>query len=171
MCNTFHMSVFPHQLSDVGGPTHAEIEAFQTAARDLVGIALRSLETLDREVSAPQFRLLLALDGLGRSPSSQVAQALGLGASSVTRLADRLHASGHLARGRDAAHRSVVTLELTERGQRLVAAVLAWRQRELERILDRLPPAQRAATAAGLRAFHHAVGEGYAAGLQVPLPL
>ena len=165
------MSGPSHQLVAVDGPTRTEVDAFRTAARDLTGVALRSLELLGGEVSLPQFRLLLAVNELGRSPSSQVARALGLGASSVTRLADRLHASGHLARGTDAAHRSVVTLELTARGRQLVEQVLAWRQHELERLLRRLTPAQRGATAAGLRAFHQAVGDGYGADLHSPLPL
>ncbi|MFI9270718.1 MarR family winged helix-turn-helix transcriptional regulator [Kitasatospora sp. NPDC052896] len=139
------------------GPTDEEVQAFQTATRDLIGVALRSLEVLAGEVSLPQFRLLLALGDLGRVPSSQVAQALGLGASSVTRLADRLHASGHIVRGGEAHHRSVVTLELTERGRRLVEDVLSWRRRELSRLLSTLSPEQRAATAEGLTALHRAI--------------
>ncbi|QMU67339.1 MarR family transcriptional regulator [Streptacidiphilus sp. P02-A3a] len=152
-------------------PTHDEIQAFQTAARDLIGVALHSLEVLDGEVSLPQFRLLVTLNDLGCSPSSKVAHALGLGASSITRLADRLADSGHLARGRDERHRGVVTLELTERGHLLVDQVLAWRERELARVLAMLEPEQRAATAAGLRAFHAAVGENYAAELHGPVLL
>ncbi|WP_329560816.1 MarR family winged helix-turn-helix transcriptional regulator [Kitasatospora sp. NBC_01266] len=154
-----------------GLPTSDEIEAFQRGARDLIGVALRSLEVLAGEVSLPQFRMLLALNDLGRCPSSHVAQALGLGASSVTRLADRLHASGHIERGADEHHRSVVALELTERGRRLVDQVLAWRHQEFARILSRLDPGERAATAAGLRAFHAVVGDAYAADLHGPVPL
>jgi DNA-binding MarR family transcriptional regulator len=158
-------------VTGVTGPTDDEIEAFQTATRDLIGVALRSLDVLAGEVSLPQFRLLLTLNDLGRCPSSQVANALGLGASSVTRLADRLHASGHLARGADAHHRSVVTLELTERGRHLVDQVLTWRHHELGRILARLEPAERAATAAGLNGFHRVVGDAYTADLHGPVPL
>jgi DNA-binding MarR family transcriptional regulator len=147
------------------GPSDEEIQAFQRATRDLIGVALRSVELLEGEVSLPQLRLLLVLNDLGRSPSSRVAHALGLGASSVTRLADRLFASGHITRGSDPHHRSVVTLELTGHGHRLVARVLQWRHAELERILTRLSPEQRATTAAGLRAFHQVVGEAYTAEL------
>lgn len=158
-------------MEEMAGPTDGEIQAFQTAARDLIGVALHSLEVLDGEVSLPQFRLLLTLRDLGRAPSARVAHALGLGASSVTRLADRLEGSGHLVRGRDARHRGVVTLEPTGRGLRLVDEVLTWRERELARVLAMLEPGQRAATAAGLRAFHAAVGDGYAAELHGPVPL
>jgi hypothetical protein len=49
----------------------------------------------------PQFRLLLVLSGLGRAPSSRLATELGMTASSVTRLADRMEAIGLIARGAD----------------------------------------------------------------------
>ncbi|WP_084703866.1 MarR family winged helix-turn-helix transcriptional regulator [Phaeacidiphilus oryzae] len=141
----------PHDAPD---PTEADIAAFQAATRDLVGIALRSLEVTGGQVSLPQLRLLLALDELGRSPSSAIARALGLGASSVTRLADRLVESGHVVRGTEPSHRSVVTLELTERGAGLVGAVLEHRREHFRRALRGLTPAQRKATAEGLRALH-----------------
>ncbi|MCU1690621.1 MAG: MarR family transcriptional regulator, partial [Jatrophihabitantaceae bacterium] len=128
-----------------------ELTAFEMAARDLVGVALRSVESLDGRPTLPQFRLLLVLQENGRSTSTQVARALGVAGSSVTRLGDRLHGSGHLMRGSDPANRSVVTLELTDRGRALVAQVNAARRSELRRVLDRIDPAVRAACAHGLR--------------------
>jgi DNA-binding MarR family transcriptional regulator len=129
-----------------------ELLAFEVATRDLVGLALRSVENL--EVSLPQYRLLLVLDGLGRSRSTQCAEALGVVASSVTRLADRLHASGHLVRGVDPDNRSVVMLELTDAGRRVVRHVATRRRRQLRQALDRLDPKERAACAAALHALH-----------------
>jgi DNA-binding MarR family transcriptional regulator len=152
-------------------PTDEEINAFQSAARDLISVALHSLDAVGDGMSLPQMRLLLALNDLGRCASSRVADALGLGASSVTRLADRLSASGHVLRGTDPRHRSVVTLELSTRGRDLVARVLAWRREEFERILSRIDPALRAPAAQALREFHAVVGEGYAAELPGPVPL
>lgn len=130
--------------------------AFEVATRDLVGLALRSVEAL--EVSLSQFRLLLVLHERGRSSSTQCAQALGVLGSSVTRLADRLHASGHLVRGADPENRSVVTLELTDSGRRVVRQVRDRRRRELRRVLDRLDPADRAACAAVLDEVHRGIG-------------
>ncbi|WP_246098237.1 MarR family winged helix-turn-helix transcriptional regulator [Rhodococcus spelaei] len=152
-------------------PTQGEIDAFQRATRDLIGVALHSLEILQGEVSLPQFRLMLSLHDLGRSPSSQVAHALGASNSSVTRLADRLHGSGHVERGTDPRSRSVVTLELTARGHRVVDKVLEWRHHELARILAGLGADQRAATVDGLAQFHRVVGEQYTAELHGPVPL
>jgi DNA-binding MarR family transcriptional regulator len=129
-----------------------ELVAFEIATHDLVGLALRSVE--DLEVSLPQLRLLLVLEQRGRSTSTECAQALGVVGSSVTRLADRLHASGHLVRGADPDNRSVVTLELTDAGGRLARRATSSRRRELSRALDLLEPAERAACVSGLTKLH-----------------
>jgi DNA-binding MarR family transcriptional regulator len=146
-----------------------ELLAFEVATRDLVGVALRSVEQL--EVSLPQYRLLLTLHGLGRASSTQCAEALGVVGSSVTRLADRLHASGHLVRGVAADNRSVVTLELTDAGRRVVRQVTTRRRRQLRQALDHLDPAERAACAAVLQGLHRTLAD---AGAEFPpgrLPL
>jgi DNA-binding MarR family transcriptional regulator len=120
----------------------AELSAFEVATRDLVGIALSSVEQL--EVSLSQYRLLLLLQTRGRASSTQCAEALGVVGSSVTRLADRLHASGHLVRAVDPDNRSAVTLELTSAGRRVVREVTNRRRRQLRRALDGLDPRARA---------------------------
>src|SRR6516165_5193651 len=107
------------------GPDAAMVETLQAATRVLAGVALRSLDVLGGEVSLPQFRVLAVLADLGRARSGRVARALGLEASTVTRLADRLVAAGHVTRGSEPGHRGVVTLELTATGQQLVSQVAA----------------------------------------------
>ncbi|GGL99598.1 MarR family winged helix-turn-helix transcriptional regulator [Glutamicibacter protophormiae] len=146
-----------------------ELAAFETATQDLVGLALSSVEQL--EVSLPQFRLLLTLQRRGRSTSSDCAKALGVGNSSITRLADRLHASGHLARGSDPAHRSVVTLELTAAGRQVVQQVTERRRQDLKAALDLLEPAERAACAAALDKLHHVAGRSIPRPNSTHLPL
>jgi len=148
-----------------------QVEALQEATRVLAGVALRSLDALDGVITLPQFRMLAVLAGLGRARSARVARALGLDASTVTRLADRLVAAGHVARGSDPRHRSVVTLELTPSGQRLVSVVSVWRQRELSRIVAALPPAARSQLTGILGQLVAAAGEGYglAAGPVIPV--
>ena len=103
----------------------------QAATRMLAGVALRSLDVLDSAVTLPQFRLLAVLADLGAVPSGRAARTLGLDPSTVTRLADRMVAAGHVARGTDPQHRGVVTLELTASGRDLVAAADGWRRRSL----------------------------------------
>ncbi|MGV0871510.1 MarR family winged helix-turn-helix transcriptional regulator [Mycolicibacterium sp. XJ879] len=132
--------------------TVRELAAVQLATSDLVGVALRSVE--DLEVSLPQFRLLRVLDDLGEAGATRCAQVLGVGGSSITRLVDRLDASGHLVRRPDAANRSAVVLALTDEGRRLVKKVETRRRRELKKALDRLSPDERAQCIAALERLH-----------------
>jgi len=146
-----------------------ELVAFEAATRDLVGVALRSVENL--EVSLPQFRLLMVLADIGKSTSTDCAKALGVVGSSVTRLADRLDASGHLVRGSHPSNRSIVTLELTPRGRKLVKQVATKRRRDLSRVLDRLDPTERAACASALRDLHELFSDSSTEDLYNPVPL
>lgn len=146
-------------------------QVLQAATRVLAGVALRSLDVLDSAVTLPQFRLLSVLADLGPVPSGQAARTLGLDPSTITRLADRMVAAGHVARGTDPQHRGVVTLELTASGRDLVAAADAWRQHELARIMARLPPPEQAAVTAALGLLVGAAGDDYGITARRPLPL
>lgn len=132
--------------------TARELATIQLATSDLVGVALRSVE--DLEVSLPQFRLLRVLDELGEASATHCAQVLGVGGSSVTRLVDRLDASGHLVRRPDPGNRSAVVLALTAEGRRLVKKVEARRRRELGNAMARLDPDERAQCIAALERLH-----------------
>lgn len=161
------------RTGDDGGPELAAgtAEVLQAVTRVLAGVALRSLEVLDAAVTLPQFRLLAVLDDLGPVPSGQAAQTLGLDRSTITRLADKMVAAGHVTRGTDPRHRGVVTLEVTASGRDLVAAAREWRQRELARILARLTPAEQAAVTASLGLLVAAAGEEYGVTAHRPVPL
>jgi DNA-binding MarR family transcriptional regulator len=158
---TFSSASAPPEL------TH-DLAALQSATRVLTGVALHSLEALDGAVTLPQFRMLAVLADLGPVRSAQVARALGLEASTVTRLADRMVAAGHVVRGTDPSHRGVVTLELTATGQHLVDRVEAARREELTRILRRLPAGQQDQVTATLRLLVEAAGTGYGTVPAVP---
>ena len=158
-------------FAEAGRDFAEQVEALQAATRVLAGVALRSLDILDGVTTLPQFRMLAVLAVLGRARSARVARALALDASTVTRLADRLVAAGHVERGSDPRHRSVVTLELTSSGQSLVSAVSGWRQRELSRIVAALPPATRAQLTSVLGQLVTAAGEGYGLAAAPVIPL
>jgi DNA-binding MarR family transcriptional regulator len=148
-----------------------QVEVLQALTRVLAGVALRSMDALHGAVTLPQFRMLSVLAGGAPARSSAVARALGLDASSVTRLADRLVAAGFVTRGSDPSHRSVVTLQLTPGGRQLVNRVEGWRQAELTRIVSQLTPHDRALVTTTLRQVVNAAGEGYGLALGPPLPL
>lgn len=100
------------------------VGVLQAATRVLAGVALRSLDRLDGAVSLPQFRMLAVLAQRRCARSTQVARALGLEVSTVTRFGDRLVAAGHVARGSDPHNRKLVTLQLTDPGRDLVTEVV-----------------------------------------------
>jgi DNA-binding MarR family transcriptional regulator len=122
-------------------------------------------------VTLPQLRLLAVLADLGPVPTGQAARTLGLGPSTVTRLADRMVTAGHVARGNDPRHRGVVTLELTASGRDLVAAADAWRRRELAQLMARLTPAERQTVTAALGLLVRAAGDDYGLTAHRPVPL
>src|ERR1700749_2979679 len=136
-------------------------EVLQAATRLLAGVALRSLEVLDAAVTLQHFRRRAVLAGLGPVPSGQAARTLGLDPSTVTRLADRMVAAGHVTRGTAPQHRGVVTLELTATGRHLVAVADGWRRQELARILARLAPPDQEAVTAALGMLVAAAGDDY----------
>lgn len=140
------------------------MDALSAAIPVLVGVATRALERLEREMSLAQFRVLLALVELGSSPSATVADHLGIAGSSVTRIGDRLEASGHLRRCRERPNRSVVRLELTGTGRELVSRVMAWRDEELGAIVDRLPDGAAAHVASAVTAVVDAARAGHPEG-------
>ena len=152
-------------------PAAEEIELFELLTRDLIGVTLRSLDPLMGSVTLPQFRLLLTVGGFDACTCSEAARSMGVGASSVTRLADKLEASGHIERHHDVRNRSVVMLSTTADGKQLIADVLARRREEFVRILGQIDPAVRTSAALGLRAFHETVGDAYTAELHSQMPL
>ena len=143
------------------------LEILQAATRVLAGIALRSLDVLDGAVTLPQFRILAVLADFGRARSDQVAQALGIEASAVTRFADRMVAAGYVSRDGEQGHSDAVTLELSAPGEDLVGQVTTWREQELARIFRQLPLAERAILTHALRQLVEVTDGGYGA---IPLP-
>jgi DNA-binding MarR family transcriptional regulator len=157
--------------TDGSGLAPGAAEALQAATRVLAGVALRSLDALDSAVTLPQFRLLAVLADLGPVPTGKAARTLGLDPSTVTRLADRMVAAGHVTRGTDPQHRGVVTLELTATGRHLVAVSDGWRRQELARIMARLAPRDQEAVTAALGLLVAAAGDDYGITAHRPVPL
>ena len=151
--------------------TANDVAVLQEATRLLAGVALRSLDILDGAVTLPQYRVLAVLADLGQVRSARVADALGLEASTVTRLVDRLAAGGYVARGLDPTNRSAVTLQLTRAGRQLVRRVVAWRQRELEQMLAHLSLPDKQSLTSGLAQLVAVAGDRYGAMAVHRLPL
>lgn len=160
-------------LADVADPAaeRPDVAALELMSRALIGIALEAIRSEGEGVTLPQFRLLLALLGLGRVPSSELAAQLGLAASAITRMVDRLERAGLVQRGTDQGNRRIVTVELTSIGRSLVTRALAHRHARLAAVLDRMSPHDHAAAVRWARQFAHLSGDAVALGTAGPVPM
>jgi DNA-binding MarR family transcriptional regulator len=134
-------------------------EAVLTASRVLVAVAARSLAENEEDVSLPQYRALVVLGARGPQRPVDLADALGIDPSSTTRLCDRLTRKKLISRRRQGADRREVRLELTPRGVMLLNAVTERRRKEIERILDAVPPRERRGLIKAFASFAEAAGE------------
>jgi len=129
------------------------------ASRALVGVAARSLAAIESTITLVQYRALVVLASRESRNVGNLAVALGIHASTATRLCDRLVEKGLIDRKTSAASRREVELGLTVEGRALVRSVTARRRREIIKIIGRLEPAQRASLVAAFGAFADAAGE------------
>jgi DNA-binding MarR family transcriptional regulator len=135
------------------------VDAVLRASRVLVSVAVRSLAAVDHDVTLPQYRALVVLASRGPQRPTELAEALAVHPSTITRLCDRLVAKQLVHRGESPANRREVSIELTAKGRRLVDAVTARRRREIATIVANIPARERSATVHALHALGEAAGE------------
>ena len=131
------------------------VEAVLRASRALVAVAARSLAEVEDDVTLPQYRALVVLASRGPLRASELAEALAVHPSTVTRMCDRLVAKRLVERGEAPANRREVLVRLTPKGKKLVDDATARRQQEIAGIVAKIPARAREATVRAL----HAVGE------------
>jgi DNA-binding MarR family transcriptional regulator len=136
-----------------------DAQAVLYASRALVAVAAKSLAQVEEIVTVPQWRLMVVVSREGQLALHELAAALGVHPSTGTRMCDQLVAKGLLSRHDHPADRRFLVLELTPTGRALIDKVNADRQREIERILDRLPGSSRDRLVAALAEFAEAAGE------------
>lgn len=133
--------------------TARSADAVRAAAR-LAKVAGSALAEAD--LTLAQYRVLVFLD-TGDRPASHVAGLLGVRPSTVTSVVDGLTARGLVRRQADPADRRRVVLSLTAAGRRTLQTgdgVVAGR---LDRLLDRLDPAEAETVLAGLELLNQAM--------------
>lgn len=113
------------------------------------------------EESRPRLpaRQLLALRTVHSRPElnlTALAEHLGVGLPTASRLCDRLEAAGLLERTVQPSNRREVQLVVTGYGRRLLADVAERRVRSLASVFEAMTPAQRTALEHGLFGFHQA---------------
>jgi DNA-binding MarR family transcriptional regulator len=135
------------------------VEAVLRASRVLVAVAARSLATVDSDVTLPQYRALVVLASRGPQRPSELADALAVHPSTITRLCDRLAAKRLVRRTVSPVSRREVSIELAPTGRRLVDAVTARRRDEIATVVANVPARERAATVRALHALGDAAAE------------
>ncbi|WP_433154692.1 MarR family winged helix-turn-helix transcriptional regulator [Actinomadura nitritigenes] len=133
--------------------------ALLTASRLLVAISARSLAAVEDAVTPPQFRLLVVLSAQGPAKLVTLAGLLEVNPSTALRMVDRLAAAGLVDRRASPASGREVRIQLTAAGRAIVGDVTARRRADIAAVVSRMPPGQRRALVAALRAFNAAGGE------------
>lgn len=135
------------------------VDAVLVASRALLGVVARSLAAVDEDVTLPQYRALVVLAQYGAQRPANLATALDVTPSAVTRMCDRLVAKGLIVRDRADEDRRAVTVSLSAGGRGLVGEVTGRRRSELHALLYPMSRDRRQAVVDGLRSFAEAAGE------------
>ena len=98
------------------------------ASRSLLGFVAQSLAPALEEMTMPQFRVLVVLDGAGPQRMGDLAERVGVHPSTLSRTVDKLVGAGWLERASGEESRREVHVALTEQGQRLVDEVTTQRR-------------------------------------------
>jgi len=130
--------------------TDSEVEVVLSACRVLVAVSTRSDPAVPHRVDSAGFRLLVIIAGRHVVSLGELAETVGLSVSAVNRLCDRLVQADVLDRAGEPPNGST-RLQLTDRGQELVAAGVGRRREALGLMLRRIPAPRRHELMAVLR--------------------
>lgn len=142
---------------DLAAPEIAD--AFITASRALVAMAIRSIDTAAETVTVAQHRVLVILAARGPQTIGDIAAELAVDPSNATRHCERLHQLGLVAKQRSRSDGRLVEVTLTRAGTRLLEAVTEVRRREVVTVLNRMRPELRDGVISALAAFNAAARE------------
>jgi DNA-binding MarR family transcriptional regulator len=128
------------------------LEAQQDPTREIIFSIRRLLQAKELytkelnkkyQISASQLNCLLALHESGPLPLSQIAKSILVNSSTVTGIIDRLEQKGLVERSRISADRRVITIYLTETGNRLAENAPPPIQQKIIDGLKKLPPHEK----------------------------
>lgn len=108
------------------------------------------------QVSPSQLRVLYTLDREAGINLRRLAEILGSASPSVSRLCDRLQATGFVERTPSPVSRRELELRLTGHGREYLADLRMRRENVLMSTIDAMPPTARRALLEGLRGFRNA---------------
>ncbi|GAA1535681.1 hypothetical protein GCM10009678_17660 [Actinomadura kijaniata] len=128
-------------------------QALEHAGRTFIAVWCRSQDRVAGHVPPTQLRTLEVIAARPHLGMRDLAAHLGMIPSSASRLCDRLVAAGLLVREPSDVDRRQVVLRATPEGEELLRDLARQRRRDLEAVLDRMPPEDGARLLAGLLSF------------------
>jgi DNA-binding MarR family transcriptional regulator len=134
-------------------------DAFITASRALVGMAIRSIDSAGETITVSQHRVLVILAARGPQTVGDVATELAVNPSNATRHCERLARLGLVTKQRSRLDGRIVEVSLSREGRRLLEAVNEARRREVLAVLEQMDPADVVGAVRALDAFSDAARE------------
>ncbi|GAB7005728.1 hypothetical protein JCM18899A_32010 [Nocardioides sp. AN3] len=135
------------------------VDAFITASRALVGVAVRSIAASPVALTPAQHRaLVLVASGRGDTVSS-LQELLGINQSNVSRLVERLGRLGLVQRDRSDVDARTIVITVTPLGREALDAVTRRRREEIASVLAAMGERDRADAVRVMRAFDAAADE------------
>lgn len=135
------------------------VDAFVTASRALVGVAVRSIAASPVALTAPQHRALLLVASGRADTVSGLQELLGINQSNVSRLVDRLDRLGLVRRERSSVDARAIVITATPLGREALDAVTRRRRAEIAAVLAAMHERDRADALRVMRAFDVAARE------------
>lgn len=135
------------------------VEAFLTASRALVGVAVRSMAAAPVEVTLAGHRILVLLAERGPQRIGDLSEAMEIHSSNASRHCDRLQRAGLIERRRAEDDGRAVDVSLTPEGRRVVDLVTEARRAEIAAIVDKMPRGREDDLLKALTFFSVAAGE------------
>lgn len=132
-------------------------EGLLEAARALMRISLQAADGIG-DVSVVQLRALTVLDHLGAANLGDLAEGMGVTASTASRLVDRLVQAGFVERRAAEHSRREISVRLTADGRTTLQRYDDLRLAALRETLTAVPPERRGAAVDGLLELGRAAG-------------
>jgi DNA-binding MarR family transcriptional regulator len=118
-------------------------------------------EWIETEVTMPQMKTLMVLYGMEHATMGELADALGIGVSTVTGIVDRLVEHGFVTRAEDPRDRRVVVGRLTSRGTEVIDRIVVTARDRMGRILGQLNLDELRVVAQGVELLNRAAKEAF----------
>lgn len=158
-CNHCPVRLYVEPATPSTAVDEALVDALAALSRSLVGLTVRTLGALDVELTMSQYRTLIVLASRGPVRVVDLAAALHVHPSTVTRTCDRLVRRALVTRQPGESDRRVSWLRLTVAGRDLVGEVVRHRTAEIRRLVAATGMRPGSATVESIEALVAAAGE------------